>query len=450
MYDIRSNRPLLVKDHRFELPIKDIEWHKESDLVFSIDKRVCKIWDRHTGKPYTSIEPGTGLNNICLVPNSGMLFMANEAPKILVYYIPSIGPAPKWCSFLDNLTEELESNPTSTVYDDYKFLTKQELETLGLDNLIGTNVLRAYMHGYFVDIRLYKKAKLINEPFNFEEFKKRKIKEKLEKERENRVKVQRKLPLVNTELAKRIIEESEELKSKVKIKKPLFNPLEDKRFAELFTDPNYQIDMNSEEYKLLNPVVQKVNEKKLKKKVVENVAASEESEQEEESMSDDSDKSGSESSSDDEHQWKQSVKEQYKQIQQEKRLKEKLERKKQENVKQPKFYELKDGLDLYSANSNNKNTNEILKNEKMKRLPMANRIQYLENKNKDNSKYDELVFRSDSLGNKQMTFLSRKAKRNQEEDKKTMQHHLERKNIRRSAGKITKTLKKKSQFFKGK
>ena len=128
-----------------------------------------------------------------------MIFMANEAPKMLVYYIPvtisilldsllirnlfyfqfakSMGPAPKWCSFLDNLTEELESNPTSTVYDDYKFVTKQELESIGLGNLIGTNVLRAYMHGYFIDIRLYKKAKLINEPFNCDEFKQRKIQE---------------------------------------------------------------------------------------------------------------------------------------------------------------------------------------------------------------------------------------------------------------------------------
>jgi len=24
-----------------------------------------------------------------------------------------MGPAPKWCSFLDNLTEELEANPNS-------------------------------------------------------------------------------------------------------------------------------------------------------------------------------------------------------------------------------------------------------------------------------------------------------------------------------------------------
>jgi ribosome biogenesis protein ENP2 len=44
--------------------------------------------------------------------------------------------------------------------------------------------------------------------------------------------------------------------------------LEDKRFAELFTDPNFQINPDSEEFKLLNPVVQKVNEKKLKKKAI--------------------------------------------------------------------------------------------------------------------------------------------------------------------------------------
>ena len=70
-----------------------------------------------------------------------------------------------------------------------------------------------------MDIRLYKKAKLIHDPFNFEEFKQRKIKEKLEKERENRVKVSRKLPIVNTELAKRLIEEKEEpsVKNKNKV-----------------------------------------------------------------------------------------------------------------------------------------------------------------------------------------------------------------------------------------
>lgn len=180
-----------------------------------------------------------------------------------------MGPAPKWCSFLDNLTEELEANPSSTVYDDYKFVTKEELEKIGLNNLIGTNVLRAYMHGYFMDIRLYKKAKLVNDPFNFEEFKNRKIKEKLEEERENRVKVDRKLPKVNTELAKRIFEESEEILAKDKKKiKANANIMEDRRFNELFTNPNFQINPDSEEFRLLNPVVQKNNEKRLKRKAV--------------------------------------------------------------------------------------------------------------------------------------------------------------------------------------
>ncbi len=103
-------------------------------------------------------------------------------------------------------------------------MTKQELETIGLSNLIGTNVLRAYMHGYFMDIRLYKKAKLLHDPFNFDEFKQRKIKEKIEKERENRVRVDRKLPIVNTELAKRLIEEKQEIaiKNKQKVTKNSF------------------------------------------------------------------------------------------------------------------------------------------------------------------------------------------------------------------------------------
>lgn len=72
----------------------------------------------------------------------------------------SIGPAPKWCSFLDNLTEELEESNEMAIYDDYKFITHKEIEELGLAHLVGTNLLRAYMHGYFMDIRLYRKVNI--------------------------------------------------------------------------------------------------------------------------------------------------------------------------------------------------------------------------------------------------------------------------------------------------
>lgn len=36
------------------------------------------------------------------------------------FFVPSLGPAPRWCSFLEGLTEELEENATPTLYDDYR------------------------------------------------------------------------------------------------------------------------------------------------------------------------------------------------------------------------------------------------------------------------------------------------------------------------------------------
>lgn len=73
--------------------------------------------------------------------------MANESPRMQTYFIPSLGPAPKWGVYLDSLTEELEESTTDTIYDDYKFVSKEELADLGLEHLIGTNLLRASMHG---------------------------------------------------------------------------------------------------------------------------------------------------------------------------------------------------------------------------------------------------------------------------------------------------------------
>ena len=48
------------------------------------------------------------------------------------------------------------------VYDDYKFVSTGELHSLGLAHMIGSNMLRAYMHGYFLDIRLYYKVMMMD------------------------------------------------------------------------------------------------------------------------------------------------------------------------------------------------------------------------------------------------------------------------------------------------
>lgn len=60
----------------------------------------------------------------------------------------------------------------------------------GFYNLLGTNLLRAYMHGYFIDMRLYRKAKSIAEPLSITRYKQNKVKETIDQQRTSRVQIQ--------------------------------------------------------------------------------------------------------------------------------------------------------------------------------------------------------------------------------------------------------------------
>ena len=350
------------------------------DQVLSLDARVVKIWDRQTGKPYTSIEaPPSGdipLNDLTIYPGSGLLFFANDQPKMQVHYIPSLGPAPKWAHFLDNITEEIEEeNNGVSVYDDYKFVTKQELDDLGLDHLIGSNLLRAYMHGYFMDVRLYTKVQSLARPYTMERFIKDKVNAKLEEKRMKRVQIKSNLPTVNKDLFLKLKdqEQGDGIKKKKKSQKDnAQNILQDDRFKDIFNDERFEVDTNEEAYKLLNPVISKLDESKKRKleKQFEEVSSATKDELSDPASSDErlpqSDLSDSDESSDDEkgtQEWTRKVKEQHKQLkiekteakrqQKDKKLAEKLfavsqkSRNATENTdhsnEQPKFYELKDG-----------------------------------------------------------------------------------------------------------
>ncbi|KAI7874842.1 WD40 repeat-like protein, partial [Lichtheimia hyalospora FSU 10163] len=248
LYDLRSSVPYLIKDHQYGLPINNIHFHEggETPRVIVSDKKVIKIWDRNNGKHFTSIEPETDINDVCVVEQSGLLFTAQEGIQMGAYYVPQLGPAPRWASFLDNITEEMEENPNRDIYDEYKFVTRKELSALGLDHLMGTNVLKAYMHGFFVDLRLYEQAKLIANPFAYDEYKQKTVRDKIEKERGSRIRVNTKLPAVNKEVAKSLLESSKKKKNGTEV-------LQDDRFKEMFADPEFQVDTESKEYQLLHP-----------------------------------------------------------------------------------------------------------------------------------------------------------------------------------------------------
>ncbi|EJD05403.1 uncharacterized protein FOMMEDRAFT_165841 [Fomitiporia mediterranea MF3/22] len=294
LYDIRSPRHYAMKDLGYGLPVKNVSWMEGGSrmagdgLVLSADRKVIKIWDKN--KPegnFVSITPAYDINHVHHIPASGLLLLANEGIQMTSYYIPQLGPAPRWCSFLDNITEEMEDQTVRNVYEDYKFVEKDDLSRLGLDHLVGTPALKPYMHGYFLSLRLYDAARAIANPFLYEEHRAKRVQEKLDKLAESRIRARKdiQVPKVNKVLAQRIQKEEgrvarhEEKKMERRIncaaaeetrddpgeagdlemeevptRKPKkANLLNDPRFSALFENPEFEVDEESREFNLLNP-----------------------------------------------------------------------------------------------------------------------------------------------------------------------------------------------------
>ena len=149
--------------------------------------------------------------------------------------------------------------------------------SLGLDHLVGTPALKPYMHGYFLSLKLYDAARIIANPYVYEEHRAKMVQEKLDKLAEGRIRTRKDQVKVkvNKALAEKITQEEEREKKREerKRKKPIENGdaakdvdvdeapavkqkpslLTDSRFAALFEDPEFEVDEENREYALLNP-----------------------------------------------------------------------------------------------------------------------------------------------------------------------------------------------------
>lgn len=294
-YDLRSPIPLLERDQGYDYPIQTLTYLDSplaSDKLLSADKKGIKIWDRTSGDYWTGVEPPVDLNHVEWVPSSGMLLTANEGMQQHAFFIPQLGPAPKWCAFLDNLVEEMAedaSDPNAyksgvstanagEVYDNYKFLDMAQLRELSLDHLIGTtNLLRPYMHGYFVAQKLYEQARLLTNPHLAEDERRKTVQAKIDKERESRIRGTKKVAAVkvNRRYAEALAAKAEahERKKAERVlrlggdeaqaadadveeaeEQPKKDVLLDDRFAgKLFNDEDFEIDEMSREFAMHNP-----------------------------------------------------------------------------------------------------------------------------------------------------------------------------------------------------
>ncbi|XP_045435705.1 nucleolar protein 10 isoform X2 [Pipistrellus kuhlii] len=301
LYDLRSDKPLLVKDHQYGLPIKSVHFQNSLDLILSADSRIIKMWNKNSGKIFTSLEPEHDINDVCLYPNSGMLLTANETPKMGIYYIPN-------------------------------------------------------------------------------------------------------LP----------------------------NILTDDRFKVMFENPDFQVDEESEEFRLLNPLVSKISEKRKKKLRLLEQQEAPQKEEEEELEGRPSDAESSESS-DDEKGWVDEVRKQRRLLQQEERARrqERL-REDQQTVLRPQFYEIKAGEEFRSFKDSA--TRQRLRNKT------------LEDRLKLEAKNGTLSVSDTTVGSKQLTFTLKRSEQQKQQQAAEKMHRQERKALRRPAGHL-KSRRKRGRPF---
>ena len=252
LFDLRKPVPLLRKDQGYGYPIKTLmhmTTSSQEKKILSADKRIIKLWDEADGKAWTSVEPAVDINSVAWCKDSGMILTANEGKQQHAFFIPQLGPAPKWCSFLDNMVEEMAEEAPAETYDNYKFLTLPELKAINLGHLVGTtNLLRPYMHGYFVASKLYEEARLIANPYIWDEERTKRVKEKVEKERATRIRGSKKVK-VNQNLVDKLLKRQER---REKVDEGM-GILGDSRFGKLFEDDEFAVDERSREFQALNP-----------------------------------------------------------------------------------------------------------------------------------------------------------------------------------------------------
>ncbi|KAA8496037.1 Nucleolar protein 10 [Porphyridium purpureum] len=278
LFDLRSPRALTVKEQGFDSPIRTLRFLNR-ERVLSADVKSIKVWDpKRPDENVLALEPAFDVNQVCVIRNSGVMFVAVESPKVQAYYVPVLGLAPAWCSFLDTFTEELENNTAvnagsgrtgasasaSSVYENFKFVSRDELAQLGAENLIGSTMLKPHMHGFFMNMRLYRKLLDVSQPFAYEQYRKQRIQEKLAQQQESRIaKVGRRQLLSGTPAAHETARANIELykkklhdaKADAKSKKAgrAETMLQDERFAALFANKDFEMSVDDPRYKHLNP-----------------------------------------------------------------------------------------------------------------------------------------------------------------------------------------------------
>lgn len=97
-----------------------INLYHDASLLLLFSNILISAASSGFGNTVTNVEISTPINDVCMIQDrrgdTGLMMVAAEETRIQSFYLPSLGPAPKWCSFLDTITEELEESDGRSLY----------------------------------------------------------------------------------------------------------------------------------------------------------------------------------------------------------------------------------------------------------------------------------------------------------------------------------------------
>ena len=257
------------------------------------------------------------------------------------------------------------------------------------------------------------------------------MRKRIEEQRKGRVKLESKVPKINKDLFMKLTLDGEKIGDKKKAKKGEL--LEDNRFGALFTDERFEVDTTEETYRLLNPVVSKLDKDKRKEfdakyGVRESGSEGEGGDSEDDEIMKESE-DDREESSDDDQEWTKQLKKEHKNIQSEKAEEKKLKRMKKQEQKLKNISSLASKtqqhvLEEVKAGSEFQNVTEQKSKSKLKKskLSLEERL--------ETETFDPSSMKRMESGHV-MTFTPEKSQQSVRQEEKEKEHRRERLAVRR-------------------
>jgi len=245
LYDIRSERPLGVRSLGFGLPVQSVSIHvgahePNRSWLVAADRKCVKIFGdlRLEDAPFLSFETPADIEQLeTSFGGAGLVMAACSDRPVHCYFIPALGPAPKWCAYLEHLTEELAESTVSqqdsvvAIYDHYRFVTRDELSALGLESLLGSDALIPHLHGFLIELSLYRKTRSAINPAEYEEWRRLRIQERIAQQQQQRI---------------RAVDSQKNRTSSRRREK------DDERFRARFTDADFAVNESHERWRRLH------------------------------------------------------------------------------------------------------------------------------------------------------------------------------------------------------